>query len=73
MAGVVHSKSLFQHREIKPSSHHRVFFTERLVGSFLLPFSTPNFADYRIISVRALTVSTRGDKNRIQKTGKVSR
>lgn len=70
MAGVVHSKSLFQQREIKPCSHHRVFFTERLVGSFLSPFSTPNFADCGIISVRALTVSTRGDKNRIQKTGR---
>lgn len=70
MAGVVHSKSLFQQREIKPCSHHRVFFTERLVGSFLSPFSTPNFADCGIIPVRALTVSTRGDKNRIQKTGR---
>lgn len=67
MAGVVHSKSLFQQRKITPCSHHRVFFTERLVGSFLSPFSTPNFADCGIISVRALMVSTRGDKNRIQK------
>lgn len=67
MAGVVHSKSFFQQRKIKPCSHHRVFFTERLVGSFLSPFSTPNFTDCGIISVRALTVSTRGDKNHIQK------